>query len=121
MNAPVVLRRWADWGRLENNRYIPVTHSEEIDEWIGLGAVPTAWLPARVRIMDAAHPYWDNYAETEDLIEFMKPFRDSIWNNPNPVFRIKSGFVMPVWIIGDVQDGDEGISLYSERSRRDIS
>ncbi len=95
MNAPVVLRRWADWGRLENNRYIPVTHSEEIDEWIGLGAVPTAWLPARVRIMDAAHPYWDNYAETEDLIEFMKPFRDSIWNNPNPVFRIKSGFVMP--------------------------
>jgi len=40
-------------------------------------------LPA-FRARDDDHPYWDNYATQEDIIEFMKPFRDSIWNAPHP-------------------------------------
>lgn len=95
MRQPVALRRWADWGKLENGRYIPVTESEDINRWKALGAIPTAWLPARVRPRDEAHPDWDNYALPEDLIEFMKPFRDSIWNSTDPTYAIKSGFAMP--------------------------
>lgn len=45
--------------------------------------------------MDAAHPHWDHYAEPDDLIEFMKPFRDSVWMSADPAYTVKSGFVMP--------------------------
>lgn len=89
------LRRWADWGHLENGRYIPVTHSDELDTWIEVGEIPTPWIPARVRERDAEHPYWDNYAIEDDLIEFMKPFRDSVWMSPRNSYVIKSGFAMP--------------------------
>lgn len=89
------LRRWADWGHLENDRYIPVTQSDELDAWIEEGEIPTPWIPARVRERDAGHPYWDNYAVEDDLIEFMKPFRDSVWMNPRSSYVVKSGFAMP--------------------------
>lgn len=92
---PAVLRRWADWGTLQNDWYIPITRSDDMDQWIQLNMIPTAWLPARVRARDDDHPYWDNYATQEDIIEFMKPFRDSIWNAPTSKFNLKSGFVMP--------------------------
>lgn len=92
---PVGLRRWADWGTIENGRYIPVTWSEDMESWKGTGEIPTAWLPARVRPGNADYPYWDNYATEEDVIEFMKPFRDSIWLSDDPRFVVKSGFVMP--------------------------
>lgn len=95
MERPAVLRRWAEWGRLENDRYVPVRWSEEIESWKRLGMIPTAWLPARVRGMDAGHPRWDHYAEPDDLIEFMKPFRDSVWMSSDPDYVVKSGFVMP--------------------------
>lgn len=91
----VGLRRWADWGHLENDRYIPVTQSDELDAWIEEGEIPTPWIPARVRERDAEHPYWDNYAVEDDLIEFMKPFRDSVWMNPRSSYVVKSGFAMP--------------------------
>jgi hypothetical protein len=29
MKQPVALRRWADWGKLENDKYIPVTRSDK--------------------------------------------------------------------------------------------
>ncbi len=95
MKQPIALRRWADWGKLDNNRYIPVTESAEMNRWKKLGAIPTAWLPARVRTKDEAHPHWDNYALPEDLTAFMTPFRDSIWNSNDSRFVIKSGFAMP--------------------------
>ena len=95
MKQPVGLRRWADWGTLENNRYIPVRQSADMDAWKKLGEIPTAWLPARVRPMDKEHAQWDNYATQEDIIEFMKPFRDSIWHRNDARFVIKSGFAMP--------------------------
>lgn len=95
MKQPVALRRWADWGTLENNTYIPVTRSDDMDAWKKVGEIPTAWLPARVRARDAAHAQWDNYATPEDVIEFMKPFRDSIWHSNHPAYTIKSGFAMP--------------------------
>ncbi len=92
---PVVLRRWAEWGELRDGRYVPVRWSPEIEAWKRLGMVPTAWLPARVRPRDAAHPWWDNYAEPQDLIECMKPFRDSVWMSGDPTYVLKAGFVMP--------------------------
>ncbi len=95
MKQPVGLRRWADWGKLENNTYIPVTQSADMDAWKQVGEVPTAWLPARVRPRDEAHAAWDNYATPNDVIEFMKPFRDSIWHSTNPAYTVKSGFAMP--------------------------
>ena len=95
MKQPVALRRWADWGKLENNTYIPVTQSADMDAWKQVGEVPTAWLPARVRPRDEAHAAWDNYATPNDVIEFMKPFRDSIWHSTNPAYTVKSGFAMP--------------------------
>ena len=95
MKTPVGLRRWADWGHMEDGKYIPVTQSADIEAWKAVGEIPTAWLPARVRTMDAEHPYWDNYATEEDLIRFMKPFRDSIWLCRDPRFTVKSGFAMP--------------------------
>lgn len=95
MSVPVALRRWADWGTLENGRYVPVTGSADIDAWKSVGEIPTAWIPARVRERDAEHPYWDNYAITDDLIEFMKPFRDSIWMSSDPAYMVKSGFAVP--------------------------
>ncbi len=75
--------------------YIPVTRSDEMDTWKEVGEIPTAWLPARVRTRDQAHAEWDNYATQDDVIEFMKPFRDSIWHSNNPAYTIKSGFAMP--------------------------
>lgn len=95
MPQPAVLRRWADWGTLAEDRYVPVRRSDEIDAWRRLGMIPTAWLPARVRGYDAAWPHWDNYAVPDDCIEFMKPFRDSIWLSADPAFAVKAGFVMP--------------------------
>lgn len=95
MKQPVALRRWADWGKLENNKYIPVTRSDDMDAWKKVGEIPTAWLPARVRVKDQEHAEWDNYATQDDVIEFMKPFRDSIWHSNNPAYTIKSGFAMP--------------------------
>lgn len=92
---PVGLRRWADWGKLEDGKYIPVRESEEIDRWTELGEIPTPWIPARVRERDSIYPLWDNYAKVEDLLEFMKPFRDSVWLSSNPDFVVKSGFAMP--------------------------
>lgn len=95
IKKPVILRRWAEWGTLAKNKYQPITQSNEIDQWIQLGAVPTAWLPARVRPMDKEYPFWDYYATQDDVIEFMKPFRDSLWVNPKKDYPLKSGFVMP--------------------------
>lgn len=95
MPQPVVLRRWAEWGELRDDRYVPVRWSAEIQAWKELGLVPTAWLPARVRPRDTAHAQWDNYAEPDDLIECMKPFRDSIWMSSDPTYVLKSGFAMP--------------------------
>lgn len=66
-----------------------------MDTWKEVGEIPTAWLPARVRTRDQAHAEWDNYATQDDVIEFMKPFRDSIWHSNNPAYTIKSGFAMP--------------------------
>ncbi len=91
----VGLRRWADWGTLENGVYVPVTRSEDIDAWKSVGEIPTPWIPARVRTLDPEHPLWDNYATEEDVIEFLKPFRDSVWMSPESTFVIKSGFAMP--------------------------
>ena len=95
MKSPAVLLRWADWGTLEDGKYVPVTRSDVNDSWKAIGEIPTAWLPARVRPMDEEHPFWDNYATAEDVVEFMKPFRDSIWLSSDPRFTVKSGFVMP--------------------------
>ncbi|HHU97780.1 MAG: glycoside hydrolase family 71/99-like protein [Bacteroidota bacterium] len=95
IKKPVVLRRWAEWGSLVEDKYRPITQSDEIDQWIQLGAVPTAWLPARVRPRDNEFPFWDQYATQDDLIEFMKPFRDSVWINPQKSYPLISGFVMP--------------------------
>ena len=95
MKTPVALRRWADWGVLKDGNYVPVTESQEMERWKNIGAIPTAWLPARVRPRDDAHPQWDNYALPEDVLAFMTPFRDLICNSPNPKFTVKSGFVMP--------------------------
>lgn len=95
MPEPVALRRWADWGTLENDSYVPVTQSDEMDAWSAAGEIPAPWIPARVRPMDEKYPYWDNYAETRDLIEFMKPFRDSIWLSDRASYVVKSGFAMP--------------------------
>lgn len=95
MPQPAVLRRWAEWGKLEDDRYVPVRWSEEIEAWKELGMIPTAWLPARVRPRDAAHAAWDNYATVDDAVEFMKPFRDSVWLSADPAYTVKSGFVMP--------------------------
>lgn len=95
MLPPAGLRRWADWGTLADNRYIPVTYSEEMERWKQLGEIPTAWLPARVRPRDARHADWDNYATPDDAVEFMKPFRDSVWHTPRERYPVKSGFAMP--------------------------
>ena len=113
MRQLVALRRWADWGKLENDKYIPVTRSDEMDTWKEVGEIPTAWLPARVRTRDQAHAEWDNYATQDDVIEFMKPFRDSIWHSNNPAYTIKSGFAMREWITGDVRAGDVDTSIIS--------
>lgn len=95
MPQPAVLRRWAEWGTLRDDRYEPVRWSDEIQQWKELGMIPTPWLPARVREMDDAHPRWDHYAEPQDAIEFLRPFRDSVWRSADPVYTVKSGFVMP--------------------------
>lgn len=89
------LRRWAEWGRIENDKYIPVCSSAGIDSWKALGEIPSPWIPARVRLRDAAYPLWDNYAVEDDLIEFMKPFRDSVWLSSDPSYTVKCGFAMP--------------------------
>lgn len=95
MKQPRALRRWADWGTLENDKYVSVRRSEDSEKWTELDAIPTAWLPARVRPMDSKYPNYDYYATQEDVIEFMKPFRDSIWMSDYYKYDIKSGFVMP--------------------------
>ncbi len=95
MPRPAVLRRWAEWGRLEEDRYRPVRWSDEIEAWRRLGLIPTAWLPARVRLRDAEHAAWDNYATADDCTAFMEPFRDSVWQSADPTYTVKAGFVMP--------------------------
>lgn len=120
IKAPIVLRRWADWGKLKNDKYIAITKSKDIDQWIGLSTIPTSWLPARVRPMDKKYPFWDNYALSEDVIEWMKPFRDSVWNSPNPEFRIKSGFVMPGMDNRGCAGWGKGIFYYIPRENGNI-
>ena len=95
MPRPAVLRRWAEWGELEEDRYRPVPWSDEIETWRRLGTIHTAWLPARVRPRDAAHAAWDHYATADDCIDFMTPFRDSVWRSADPAYTVKAGFVMP--------------------------
>ncbi len=96
MPRPAVLRRWAEWGKLDpSGRYEPVRWSDEIGQWKALGMIPTPWLPARVREMDAAHPHWDHYAEPDDAIRFLEPFRDSVWRSADPTYTLKAGFVTP--------------------------
>ncbi|MDE5691469.1 MAG: hypothetical protein K2I13_04560 [Alistipes sp.] len=92
---PVVLRRWAEWGRLVGDRYEPVRWSPDIEAWRRLGAVPAPWLPARVRPRDEAHAEWDHWASPDDCVEFMKPFRDSVWLASDPAYSVKAGFVAP--------------------------
>ena len=81
-----------------------------------VGEIPTAWLPARVRTRDQEHDEWDNYATQDDVIGFMKPFRDSIWHSNNPAYTIKSGLQCRVWIIGDVQVEGRGHFFYIPRN-----
>lgn len=95
MPRPAVLRRWAEWGRLDGDRYRPVPWSDDIEAWRRLGTVPTPWLPARVRARDAGHAEWDHWAAPDDCIEFMKPFRDSVWFGSDPAYTVKAGFVTP--------------------------
>ncbi len=93
---PAVLRRWADWGKIDDRGgYEPVRYSADVSQWSAAGTIPTAWLPARVRERDADHSLWDNYGTAEDAVEFMAPFRDSVWMSPDPAYTVKSGFVMP--------------------------
>lgn len=95
MKEPVGLRRWADWGYLEDGKYVPVRESDDMNLWVESGEIPTPWIPARVRPMDADHLQWDHYAEPEDLIAFMEPFRDSVWMSDRASYIVKSAFVMP--------------------------
>ena len=92
---PVMLRRWADWGKLENDIYKPVTYSQKMEEWKKLGEVPTAWIPARVRERNAGHLGCDFWASKEDVLHFMEPFRDQVWLSDNPAYTVKCGFVIP--------------------------
>ena len=94
MKQPVALRRWQIG---ENWKMINISPSlVAMNGYLERsGEIPTAWLPARVRTRDQAHAEWDNYATQDDVIEFMKPFRDSIWHSNNPAYTIKSGFAMP--------------------------
>lgn len=92
---PVMLRRWADWGKLENDIYKPVTYSQKMEEWKKLGEVPTAWIPARVRERNAGHLGCDFWASKEDVLRFMEPFRDQVWLSDNPAYTVKCGFVIP--------------------------
>lgn len=94
IKKPQGLRRVAEWGEINNDQYqaSPKLFSE-FQIWNGLGFSPTAWIPPRVRSMDALYPYWDNYGTTDDVLRYMASFRDSIWNKPHR--EIKSGFVTP--------------------------
>ncbi|WP_294617784.1 glycoside hydrolase family 71/99-like protein [uncultured Bacteroides sp.] len=92
MKQPVALRRWPNRAKLDAaGKYVPFTYSEEMERWKELGEVPTPWLPTRIR---RDYPGFDVYASQEDVIEYMKPFRDSIWNSSRH-YAIKSGFAMP--------------------------
>ena len=90
---PVVLRRWADWGSLKENQYQAVRSNPDMDKWKKMGAVPTPWLPARVRSGEELQPKFDYYATSEDVLAFLEPFKDSIWSDPE--YPVRSGFVMP--------------------------
>lgn len=92
---PQILRRVAEWGKIENNTYIPAEMGEEARSWEKLGMSLTAWIPARVRPMDKKFPLWDNYGTKEDAINFMRPFKTQVWDIPKPINSIRSGFVTP--------------------------
>lgn len=94
MKQPVALRRWADW---ENWKMINISPSLVAMKWIP----GKKWEKYELHI-SCPCPYkrsgtcrMDNYATQDDVIEFMKPFRDSIWHSNNPAYTIKSGFAMP--------------------------
>lgn len=92
VRQPVALRRWANGAKLNaDGKYVPFTYDKTMELWKELGQVPTPWLPTRIR---RDYPGWDVYANEEDVIEYMKPFRDSIWNSSDN-YEIKSGFAMP--------------------------
>jgi hypothetical protein len=91
---PGVLRRWAEWGTLDGERYVSVRHTRSNAAWSRAGLAPTAWIPARIRPRDAGHPLWDYYGTPDDAVAFMEPFRDSVWNVPSR-YPLRSGFVMP--------------------------
>lgn len=90
---PLILRRIAEWGKLEDNKYVPVPFNDEIDKWTSLGMVPSPWIPARVRPMDEKYPLWDQYGTCEDAVAFLQPFKEDVWDNSK--YPIKSGFVAP--------------------------
>lgn len=92
---PDVLRRVAEWGKIQNNTYIPADMGSVTKDWEALNMSTTAWIPARVRPMDSQFPLWDQYATKDDVIRFMQPFKDAVWDGPNPNNHIKSGFVTP--------------------------
>ncbi len=93
VNHPVFLKRLAPFGKVENNLFETNNIDAEIKEWTDLGMSPTAWIPARVRPMDKKYPLWDLYATSEDLVNFLEPFKKQVWENDN--YAIRSGFVVP--------------------------
>ena len=59
MRQPVALRRWADWGKLENDKYIPVTRSDDMDAWKKVGEYRLhGFLPVSVQEI-RLHAEWD--------------------------------------------------------------
>lgn len=90
---PQILRRVAEWGELNGDKYIPAPFSPEAQQWIALGMVPSAWIPARVRLMNDAYPHWDKYGTCDDAIEFLRPFQQEVWENDS--YPLKTGFVTP--------------------------
>ncbi|SDD25811.1 glycoside hydrolase family 71/99 protein [Niabella drilacis] len=96
--SPQGLRRVAEWGELVNGRYESPPLDTEFATWERLGMSPTAWIPPRVRRIDAGHPYWDNYATREDVLRSMEPFKAKVWDQPRDSggsALIRSGFVTP--------------------------
>ncbi|MFD1629857.1 glycoside hydrolase family 71/99-like protein [Pseudopedobacter beijingensis] len=94
-NAPQTLRRIIEWGKIEGRKYTPAPMSEDTRQWQALDMMPTAWIPARVRPMDKTYPHWDHYATRDDVLRYMAPFKEKLWDGANPKGLTKSGFVVP--------------------------
>lgn len=95
MNFPQALRRVAEFGSIIQNEYQPSDVDAEFLLWENFGMSPTAWVPARVRPMDAQHPYWDQYATGDDVRRYMETFKTKIWDKPKGAIPLRSGFVTP--------------------------